>query len=226
MTTETIAIVEDDAAIRAVLKVALKSAGYSLVREAERGDEGLRLVRERQPSLVLLDVMMPGLDGFEVLKRLRDGKDTASVPVILLTAKGEEADVVRGLELGADDYVTKPFSRPVLLARIRAVLRRPEEIQAKARPIDGLVFDAASHAVTLNGTALDLTGSEYRLLQLLLSRPGRVYSRSQILAWASEEERDVTERAIDVQMVGLRRKLGEWAKHVETIRGVGYRVEL
>ncbi|MGN0853391.1 MAG: response regulator [Kiritimatiellia bacterium] len=225
MLAETLAIVEDDAAIRAVLKVMFRNAGFSLVCEAERGDEGLLLVRECKPSLVLLDAMLPGLDGFEVLRQIRAGHDTAAIPVILLTARSAEADIVRGLELGADDYVTKPFSRQILLARVRAVLRRPEALQSADLSIDGLTFNDAAHSVRLAGRELDLTGREYRLLQLLLSRPGRVYSRSQIIAWAADDERDVTERAIDVQMVGLRRKLGTWAHHIETIRGVGYRLE-
>ncbi|MGN0855321.1 MAG: response regulator [Kiritimatiellia bacterium] len=225
MASESLAIVEDDPAIRAVLKLALRSAGYELICEADRGDTGLELIRERRPSLVLLDIMLPGLDGLEVLRRLRQGGETAAIPVILLTAKSEEADVVRGLELGADDYITKPFSRQILLARIRAVLRRPEEVRPAERVFDGLSFNDEAHVVKLNGETLDLTVSEYRLLYLLVSRPGRVYSRAQIIAWAADEARNVTDRAIDVQMVGLRRKLGAWAHHIETIRGVGYRFE-
>lgn len=225
MASEPLAIIEDDPAIRAVLKMTLRNAGYALISEADRGDTGLALIRERRPALALLDIMLPGLDGLEILRRLRQNPDTAAIPVILLTAKSEEADVVRGLELGADDYITKPFSRQILLARIRAVLRRPEEIRPAERIIDGLSVDDEAHAVKLEGKTLELTTSEYRLLQLLMSRPGRVYSRSQILAWATDETRDVTDRAIDVQMVGLRRKLGAWARHIETIRGVGYRLE-
>ena len=223
MAPGTILIVEDDAAIRAVLRVTLKGAGYELVRETARGDEALALVRELHPSLVLLDVMLPGLDGFSVCRRVREMPEVSTTPIIMLTAKCEERDVVRGLELGADDYIVKPFSRHVLLARIQAVLRRPEAIRPERTEHDGLSFDVAAHEVSLGGQPLDLTGSEYRVLALLLSRPGRVYTRSQIIDLTQSPEKAVTDRAIDVQIVGLRRKLGAWAAHIETIRGVGYR---
>ena len=171
MSADTIVIIEDDAAIRSVLRVLLRGAGYTLIKEAERGDDGLKLVRELRPSLVLLDLMLPGLDGFTVCRRIRETKEIASTPVIMLTARSEEGDVVRGLECGADDYVTKPFSRQVLLARIRAVLRRPESVKESDPDFDGLVLNSDSRSVTLNGKTLSLTGSEYRVLSLLLSRP-------------------------------------------------------
>ena len=223
MSAETIVIIEDDAAIRSVLRVLLRGAGYTLIKEAERGDDGLKLVRELRPSLVLLDLMLPGLDGFTVCRRIRETKEIASTPVIMLTARSEEGDVVRGLECGADDYVTKPFSRQVLLARIRAVLRRPESVKESNPDFDGLVLNSDSRSVTLNGKSLSLTGSEYRVLSLLLSRPERVYTRSQIIDLTQNVGKDVTDRAVDVQVVGLRRKLGAWADHIETVRGAGYR---
>ena len=223
MSADTIVIIEDDAAIRSVLRVLLRGAGYTLIKEAERGDDGLKLVRELRPSLVLLDLMLPGLDGFTVCRRIRETKETASTPVIMLTARSEEGDVVRGLECGADDYVTKPFSRQVLLARIRAVLRRPESVKESDPDFDGLVLNSDSRSVTLNGKTLSLTGSEYRVLSLLLSRPERVYTRAQIIDLTQNAGKDVTDRAVDVQVVGLRRKLGAWADHIETIRGAGYR---
>ncbi|MBO7206161.1 MAG: response regulator transcription factor [Kiritimatiellae bacterium] len=226
MSAESIVIIEDDSAIRSILSITLKGAGYPIVKEAESGDEGLRLVKELKPSLVLLDLMLPGIDGFTVCKKIRESAETASTPVIMLTARSEEEDIVRGLECGADDYITKPFSRQVLLARIRAVLRRPQSRKDESSTeFDGLAISDDSHKVTLNGKTLDLTGSEYRVLSLLLSRPERVYTRSQIIDLTQDPDKVVTDRAVDVQIVGLRRKLGTWAKHIETIRGVGYRFQ-
>lgn len=223
MSAETIVIIEDDTAIRSVLRVLLRGAGFTHIKEAERGDDGLRLIRDIRPSLVLLDLMLPGLDGFSVCRRIRETKEIASTPVIMLTARSEEGDVVRGLECGADDYVTKPFSRQVLLARIRAVLRRPETVKDGLQEFDGLVLDVESHTVALNGAQLNLTTGEYKVLSLLLLRPERVYTRAQIIDRTLDADKTVTERAVDVQIVGLRRKLGAWAEHIETIRGVGYR---
>ena len=223
MSAETIVIIEDDAAIRSVLRVVLRGAGYTLIKESGRGDEGLKLVKEIRPSLVLLDLMLPGLDGFTVCRRIRETKEISSIPVIMLTARSEEGDVVRGLECGADDYVTKPFSRQVLLARIRAVLRRPEAVKDHNPDYDGLVLNSESRTVTLKGKILNLTGSEYRVLSLLLSRPERVYTRAQIIDLTQNADKDVTDRAVDVQVVGLRRKLGAWSDHIETVRGAGYR---
>lgn len=226
MAAESIVIIEDDRAIRSILSVTLKGAGYPIVKEAESGDEGLKLVKELKPSIVLLDLMLPGIDGFTVCKRIRETPEIASTPVIILTARSEEEDIVRGLECGADDYITKPFSRQVLLARIRAVLRRPEARKSEdTSNFDGLTVNDESHKVTLNGKILDLTGSEYRVLSLLLSRPERVYTRTQIIDLTQDPDKAVTDRAVDVQIVGLRRKLGAWAKHIETIRGVGYRFQ-
>lgn len=226
MSAESIVIIEDDSAIRSILSITLKGAGFAIVKEAETGDEGLRLVKDLKPSLVLLDLMLPGIDGFTVCKKIRESAETASTPVIMLTARSEEEDIVRGLECGADDYITKPFSRQVLLARIRAVLRRPQSRKDESSTeFDGLTISDDSHKVTLNGKTLDLTGSEYRVLSLLISRPERVYTRSQIIDLTQDPDKIVTDRAVDVQIVGLRRKLGSWAKHIETIRGVGYRFQ-
>lgn len=226
MSTETIVIIEDDSAIRSVLSIALKGAGYTIVKEAESGDEGLKLVNELKPSLILLDLMLPGIDGFSVCSKIRENPETASIPIIMLTARSDENDIIRGLECGADDYITKPFSRQVLLARIRAVLRRPQSRKTDATiEFDGLSINDETHKVVLKGKALDLTGSEYRVLSLLLSRPERVYTRSQIIDLTQDPDKAVTDRAVDVQIVGLRRKLGSWANHIETIRGVGYRFQ-
>ena len=222
---EHILIVEDDPTIRCILEMALRAAGYEHVSTAARGDEGLDAARRIRPDLVLLDLMLPGLDGLTVCRRMRETPALAETRIIMLTARSEEQDIVRGLELGADDYVTKPFSREVLLARIRAVLRRQDALSA-GRSIDGLSLSEADFVARLNDETLSLTRTEFRILSLLASRPGRVYTRQQIIDATQSEEKAVTERTVDVQIVGLRRKLGEWAAtHIETIRGVGYRVK-
>lgn len=219
-----ILIVEDDATIRTVLEMALLGAGFVHVTSCGRGDEGLEAVRLQKPDLVLLDLMLPGLDGFTVCRRIRETPSLAPVRVIMLTARTQNEDIVRGLECGADDYVTKPFDRAVLLARIRAVLRRGDTVKAGAA-FDGLVLDSDDRCVTLNGAELKLTPGELRILALLISHRGRVLARSRILDAVQVEERSVTERTIDVQIANLRRKLGGWADHIETIRGIGYRVK-
>ena len=220
----SIVLVEDDSTIRTILQMALRAEGYTRIQAAARGDEGLELIRRVKPSLVLLDLMLPGLDGLTICRRVREDPALADVRIIMLTAKSEDADIVRGLELGADDYVTKPFSRTVLLARVAAVLRRVDPL-AGAKSIDGLVLDDRGRTATLAGEVLSLTRAEYLLLRLLVSRPGRIYTRQQIIDATGDEEKEITERAVDVQLVGLRRKLGPWAVHVETVRGVGYRVK-
>ncbi len=220
----SIIIVEDDATIRTILRMMLRNAGFTHVMCATRGDEGFDLIRRERPQLVLLDLMLPGLDGLTVCRRLRADPKFADTRIVILTAKSEDDDIVRGLNLGADDYVTKPFSREVLLARIHAVLRRGDPM-AEGKSLDGLVLNEQAKSAVLRGEVLTLTRGEFRLLALLVSRPGRVYTRGQILAAMQDEEKSVTERTVDVQMVGLRKKLGDWAVHIETIRGVGYRVK-
>ena len=217
--------IEDDAAIRTVLRVTLKGAGFTDVRTAARGDEGLRKARAERPDLVLLDLMLPGMDGFAVCRAIRADPDIARTPVVMLTARGEERDIVKGLELGVDDYITKPFSPPVLVARLRAVLRRGGSAATDARTeLDGLVLDAAAHRVTLDGADVALTPGEYGVLALLLAHAERVYTRGQIIDTVHGNGKAVTDRAVDVQLVGLRRKLGAWARHIEAVRGVGYRL--
>ncbi len=219
-----ILIVEDDSTIRTILQMMLRSAGFTHVKSVSRGDDGWEAIRRDRPQLVLLDLMLPGLDGLTVCSHVRADSTLADVRILMLTAKSEDRDVVRGLELGADDYVTKPFSREVLLARINAVLRRNDPMAA-GKTLDGLLIDERGGAAILNGTVLTLTRGEFRLLALLASRPGRVYTRTQIIDTVQDEEKTVTERTVDVQLVGLRKKLGDWAAHIETIRGVGYRVK-
>ena len=221
---QKIAIIEDDSGIRTVLRLALKGAGFTAICEVDCGDEGLAMVLREKPDLVLLDLMLPGMDGLAVCRMIRQAPSTATTPIIMLTAKSAEDDVVRGLELGADDYVTKPFSKSILIARIKAVLRRPASAQGPVRVLGDLMVDSTARSVSVDGEPLNLTRSEFGLLDVLVAHPGRVYTRPQILAHIQVEEKDVTDRTVDTLMVGLRRKLGEWASHVETIRGVGYRL--
>jgi len=219
-----ILIVEDDSTIRTLLQMLLRSAGFTHVRAVARGDEALEAIRREQPQLVLLDLMLPGVDGLTICRRVREDATLADVRIVMLTAKSENEDIVRGLEIGADDYVTKPFSREVLLARINAVLRRFDPM-ASGRDLDGLRIDERAGSAILNGAVLSLTRGEFRLLTLLAAHPGRVYTRAKIIDSVQDEEKSVTERTVDVQLVGLRKKLGDWAGHIETIRGVGYRVK-
>lgn len=206
-----ILIVEDDSTIRALLEMALLGSGYADVSSAARGDEGLDLVRREKPDLVLLDVMLPGLDGLAIARRIRETPELAATRILMLTARTEPDDIVRGLEAGADDYVTKPFDRKVLLARIKAVLRRGLPV-TEGVDFDGLVLDEPNRRATLGGKALDLTAGEFDVLVRLVAHRGRIFARP------------ADARSIDVQIAKLRQKLGKWAEHIETVRGVGYRV--
>ena len=206
-----IRIVEDDATIRALLEMALIGAGYSDVASSARGDEGLEMIRREKPDLVLLDVMLPGLDGFSIARRVRESSDLAATRIVMLTARTAPEDIVRGLDSGADDYVTKPFDRKVLLARVKAVLRRGLPV-TEGVDFDGLRIDEPSRVATLRGKALDLTPGEFALLVRLVAHRGRVFVRPP------------DERTVDVQVAKLRQKLGKWADHIETVRGVGYRI--
>ncbi len=207
---------------------------YNLTKEqfdtatAADGLSALRAVRESPPDLVLLDLMLPGLDGLEVCRRLKADRVTAHIPIIMLTAKGEESDVVAGLEIGADDYVSKPFSMRLLLARIRAVLRRSgakEGDTPRVTRVENLKIDDARHEVLLDERPIKLTLTEFKLLRFLARHPGRVFTRSQILNNIQDEQVFVVDRAIDVHVAALRRKLGDSARLVETVRGVGYRLK-
>jgi len=192
------------------------------------GEEALAQVRSAPPDLIVLDLMLPGVDGLEVCKALKRDTRTAAIPIVILTARGEEADIVAGLELGADDYLTKPFSSRVLLARIRAVLRRHHaEPVAEDAVIThhGLVLHPGRHEVLVEGQPVPLTLTEFRVLHLLARHPGWVFTRNQIIAAAQGTDVSVTERSVDVHIVSLRRKLGILGEEIETIRGVGYRLQ-
>jgi two-component system phosphate regulon response regulator PhoB len=225
MATEHILVVDDEEDIIELVSYNLAKAGYR-VTSVTSGEDAIKSARSKLPDLVLLDLMLPGVDGLEVCNTLKRDHRTANIPVVMLTARGEEADIVSGLELGADDYITKPFSPRVLLARIKAVLRRkmraPTEEQAVIKLKD-LVVHPGRHEVTVRGKRADLTSTEFRILHLLARRPGWVFTRQQIIDAARGEDYAVTDRSVDVHISGLRKKLGPHGKQIETVHGVGYR---
>lgn len=227
MTRETILLVEDEHDIRELLKFHLERDNLA-VEAVENGENAFQALKSRGVSLVLLDLMLPGIDGLEVCRRLKAQPETREIPIIMLTAKDSEADIVAGLEMGAADYVCKPFSPRVLMARIHAVLRRPTTDAAAdtAGPvikIGPLTVDPGRHKVEIKGKEIQLTYTEFRILRLLAESPGRAFSRQQIVDQVRGESYSVTERIVDVQMVSLRKKLGPLGDWIETVRGVGYR---
>ena len=225
MPKETILVVDDEKDIRDLVSFNLEKNGYRTSCVAS-GEEALVKARTHLPDLIVLDLMLPGVDGFDVCRRLKSDAATARIPVLMLTARSEEADVVAGLELGADDYVTKPFSPRVLLARVRTLLRKttPPENDEKAPLRRGeIVIDTQRHQVRVDGHVVEMTHSEFKTLYFLAKRPGWVYSRNQIIKAVHGESYPVTERSVDVQIVGLRKKLGPAGERIETVRGMGYR---
>ena len=226
MPKERILVVDDEEDLLELLKYNLTKEGYRVACVAS-GEEAIQKARNDLPDLVVLDLLLPNVDGLEVCRVLKNDVRTKHVPVIILTAKGEETDMVTGLEMGADDYLAKPFSPRVLLARIKAVLRRRQgQATEEDEPIavHEFVIHPGRHEVTLAGKPLDLTLTEFRLLQVLAQRPGWAYSRSQIVDAVKGEDYPVTERSVDVQVAGLRKKLGDHGALLETVRGVGYRL--
>lgn len=220
-----IAALDDEADILELLKVNLQKAGYRF--EGFQDADGLfRYLNRETPALLLLDLMLPETDGLEVCRQIRRSERLAGIPVIMLTAKGDESDKVVGLELGADDYVTKPFSVKELVARIHAVLRRPTGRDAARRIVLGaLVVDLDKFEVAVEGAKVELTATEFKILQLLASKPGRVFTRDQILDHLWGDEKAVVDRTVDVHIRNLREKLGPAASLIKNIRGVGYKVE-
>lgn len=226
MAAEHILIVEDEEDIAELLEYNLERNGYHPA-SVGTGEDGLNLAREIQPDLVLLDLMLPGLSGLKVCKELKSDPATASIPVIMLTAKGEEEDIIAGFEAGADDYVTKPFRPKVLLARIHAVLRRgpsPRTRNEDVLEMEQIQIHPGRHEVMVDGEAVDLTRTEFRILHLLASRPGWVFTRGQIVKSVHGDDYPVTGRSVDVQVAALRRKLGDAGELIGTVRGVGYKM--
>jgi len=226
MANEKVLVVEDDADIRELMRYNLERDGYKVVECASAEDAHLFL-EKKFADIILLDLMLPGCDGFAFCRKIRALEKTSHIPVIMVTARNEDADIVAGLEVGADDYLTKPFSARVLLARVKAVLRR-----CAVEPVDSqnvitlgpIEIDRKYHSVKVDGKALILTLSEFKILDLFVRRPGIVFSRYQIVDAVHGEDYPVTDRSVDVQIVGLRRKLGKHSSLIETVRGVGYRM--
>ena len=227
--TKRILVVDDEEDLLELVRYNLTKEGFA-VECVERGEEALTRCIADPPDVVLLDLMLPGMDGFETARRLKRDPRTAAVPVIMLTAKGEESDVVAGLELGADDYIVKPFSPKVLAARIRAVFRKlnppptdSEETKESILRLNGLVMDSERHEVFLDERRVGLTAGEFKILHFLASKPGRVFSRERIIMAVKGEDYPVTDRSVDVQIASLRKKLEPSEGLIETVRGVGYR---
>jgi two-component system alkaline phosphatase synthesis response regulator PhoP len=221
-----IVVVEDEADIADVIVYNLEREGFE-VMSSDRGDEGLNLIRRELPDLVILDLMLPGFDGLSACQQLKADAMTRDIPIIIVSAKVEDSDIVIGLGLGADDYIPKPFNTRELVARVKVALRKiqPSRVQADdARLVfDELVVDSDRHEVTVSGNYLKLTVTEFRLLQQLAANPGRAFTREQLISRALGEGVAIVDRNIDVHIVSLRRKLGSASNMIETIRGIGYR---
>jgi two-component system alkaline phosphatase synthesis response regulator PhoP len=226
MADTRILVVEDERDILELIRYNLEKAGHG-VTPAATGEAGLALAREAPPDLVVLDLMLPGMDGLSVCRALKRDARTRDVPVVMVTARGTEADVVSGLNLGADDYIVKPFSPAVLVARVAALLRRtavPEPAEDRPLTVHGVTIHPGRHRVEAEGQTVALTATEFRILHFLARRPGWVFTRHQIVDGVMGAGHPVTERSVDVQIAALRKKLGPSGDLIETVRGVGYRV--
>jgi two-component system phosphate regulon response regulator PhoB len=226
MASRNILIIEDEEDIRELVRYNLSREKFK-VSEAGSGEEGLKAAVRDKPDLILLDLMLPGKDGMQICRELKQKDETREIPVVMMTARGEESDIVAGLELGAEDYVVKPFSPKVLVARVKAVLRRNEAVPLPSDDdvlrIYNLCIHPGRHEVTVKEKPVDLTASEFGILHFLARRPGWVFTRYQIVDAVHGENYPVTERSVDVQIVGLRKKLGTAGEYIETVRGIGYR---
>jgi len=226
MAKQTILVVDDDEDILELLQYNLTREGFVVIC-AMSGEEAMKKAVAESPDLVLLDLMLPGIDGLEVARRLKKNDKTTNIPVIMVTAKGEEADVVTGLEIGADDYITKPFSPRVVVARLKAVLRRLERQgdaeNAEFIQIHDITIHIGMRSVLIKDEPVDLTYSQFQILAYLAARPGWVFTRTQIVDAIRGDDYPVTDRSVDTQIVGLRKKLGEYGSYIETVRGVGYK---
>jgi two-component system, OmpR family, alkaline phosphatase synthesis response regulator PhoP len=225
MSMDSILVVEDEDDIAELIRYNLEKEHYG-VTVASSGEKGVDAARRSRPDLVLLDLMLPGMNGLEVCRALKADRATKDIPIVMVTARGEETDIVTGLELGAEDYVTKPFGTKVLLARVKAVLRRRgSKVPAEDEPfrVHDVEIHPGRHQVRAGDEEVVLTNTEFRILHFLARRPGWVFTRYQIVDGIRGENYPVTERAVDVQIVALRRKLGGFGGLIETVRGVGYR---
>ncbi|MDR2952886.1 MAG: response regulator transcription factor [Treponema sp.] len=229
MSAERILIIEDDPGIQEMLKFAFAREGWQLIL-VSTGEEGLKILKNKEADCIILDIMLPGMDGLKTLKKIRENKNFQTLPIILCTARGEEADIIAGLELGADDYVIKPYSPRVLAARIRAGLRRKEAASSQGEVTQKKFFrhgklslDIERHTVLLEDKPLDLYPTEFAILTQFMSNPDIVFSRQRLITSIRGNDYPVTDRSIDVQIMGLRKKLGGSGDMIETIRGIGYR---
>ncbi len=224
MGKDTILVIDDEQDIQELLNFNLLREGYSVLC-ASTGEKALEIINSQMPSLIILDLMLPGMDGLEVCKILKGNPKTEQIPVIMLSAKGEEADIVTGLELGAEDYVTKPFSPKILVSRVRRILRKKVEhdLDITSINVHELSIYPARCEVTINGKPLKLTLTEFNILYQLAKRPGVVFTRYQIVDAVHGGDYIVSDRAVDVQIAYLRKKMGTYKRYIETVRGVGYR---
>lgn len=223
--SKKILIVDDEEDILMLVSYNLNKEGFN-VKTAASGEEALKIATSEDFDLIILDLMLPNINGLKVCEKLKLNTETKSIPIVMLTAKSEESDIVKGLEIGADDYITKPFSPKVLSARIKALLRREENNKTKPSEkiqLFELTIDTSKHEVLLQGEPIELTNTEFKVLQLLATNPGRVYSRYQIVEAVKGTNHCVTDRSVDVVIVGLRKRFGEFSDYIETVRGVGYR---
>jgi len=226
MAHEKILLVDDEADILELLSYNLNREGFQTVGVLT-GEAALKKVASDSPDLIILDLMLPGVDGLEITRILKSQQKTARIPIIMLSAKGEESDIVTGLELGADDYITKPFSPRILIARVKAIIRRgrtPVEETTDIIRIHDCTIHPGRREVVMNSKTIELTYTEFQVLYYLARRPGWVATRSQIVDAVRGNDYFVTDRSVDVQIVGLRKKMGPWGSNIETVRGVGYRL--
>lgn len=224
MKKQTILVVDDEPDIVELVSYNLRRAGYDVIT-AFSGEKAIDLAYKKKPALIILDLMLPGISGLNVCRKLKSNPSTENIQIIMLTAKGEDVDIITGIDSGVDDYVTKPFSPRVLVARVGLAMRKiaPEKSDQPIVTIHEIVIDPDRFEVKLDGKVIELTYTEFHILLALAKRPGRVFSRYEIMDSVRGDDYIATERAIDVQITGLRKKMGKFGKYIETVRGVGYR---